>query len=201
VEHIPGGCTGLCQPIDVGIGKPLKSKIRHKWEEWMLEVGVDSILSRPPERQQLAQWIITSLAEISEGETVRNSWRHTKYSFFPQEEGEEESGASTTTTEEGGDADDTSLSSGGGGTDNEDPNMMHQMTEDSNTSTHDDSSSFAPLPETMAFVSNLNDVVVATAPAYNDKSDNDTDKDDSSNNTSSEFDDDDEEIDNSGPLL
>ena len=24
VEHIPEGCTGLCQPIDVGIGKPLK---------------------------------------------------------------------------------------------------------------------------------------------------------------------------------
>jgi hypothetical protein len=30
VEHIPGECTGMCQPIDVGIGKPLKSKIRHK---------------------------------------------------------------------------------------------------------------------------------------------------------------------------
>ena len=24
VEHIPGGCTCLCQPIDVGIGNPLK---------------------------------------------------------------------------------------------------------------------------------------------------------------------------------
>ena len=100
VEHIPGGCTGLCQPIDVGVGKPLKSKIRHKWEEWMLEVGVDSILSRPPERQQLAQWIITSLEEISEGETVRNSWRHTDYSFFQleqdeSEEEEEESGTSS----------------------------------------------------------------------------------------------------------
>jgi DDE superfamily endonuclease len=25
VKHIPGGCTGLCQPIDVGIGQPLKA--------------------------------------------------------------------------------------------------------------------------------------------------------------------------------
>ena len=25
VEHIPGGCTGLCQPIDVGVGKPFKT--------------------------------------------------------------------------------------------------------------------------------------------------------------------------------
>ena len=31
VEHIPGGCTGLCQPIDVAIGKPLKSRVRNLW--------------------------------------------------------------------------------------------------------------------------------------------------------------------------
>ena len=26
IETIPGGCTGLCQPISIGIGKPLKSQ-------------------------------------------------------------------------------------------------------------------------------------------------------------------------------
>ena len=25
VEHIPGGCTGLCQPVDVGVNKPFKN--------------------------------------------------------------------------------------------------------------------------------------------------------------------------------
>jgi hypothetical protein len=25
ILHIPGGCMGLCQPIDIGIGKPLKT--------------------------------------------------------------------------------------------------------------------------------------------------------------------------------
>jgi len=24
VQHIPGGCTALCQPVDVGVNKPLK---------------------------------------------------------------------------------------------------------------------------------------------------------------------------------
>ena len=33
VKHIPGGCTGLGQPLDVGYNKPLKNKIRQKWEE------------------------------------------------------------------------------------------------------------------------------------------------------------------------
>jgi hypothetical protein len=28
VQHIPGGCTGVCQLVDVGIGKPLKTKSR-----------------------------------------------------------------------------------------------------------------------------------------------------------------------------
>jgi DDE superfamily endonuclease len=28
VENIPGNCRGLCQPIDVGIGKPFKDRIK-----------------------------------------------------------------------------------------------------------------------------------------------------------------------------
>ena len=28
VVHIPAGCTYLCQPIDVGINKPIKSRLR-----------------------------------------------------------------------------------------------------------------------------------------------------------------------------
>jgi len=24
VQHIPGGCTVVCQPVDVGVAKPLK---------------------------------------------------------------------------------------------------------------------------------------------------------------------------------
>ncbi len=36
VVHIPLGCTYLCQPIDVGIIKSLKSRMRKKWEKWMV---------------------------------------------------------------------------------------------------------------------------------------------------------------------
>ena len=28
VEHIPGGCTYLCQPVDIGINKPYKKHMR-----------------------------------------------------------------------------------------------------------------------------------------------------------------------------
>ena len=33
---IPAGCTGLTQPIDVGVGKPFKDHVRQKWWEWLL---------------------------------------------------------------------------------------------------------------------------------------------------------------------
>jgi hypothetical protein len=31
VKHIPGGCTSLCQPVDVGFNKPFKSRVRKMW--------------------------------------------------------------------------------------------------------------------------------------------------------------------------
>ena len=38
IIHIPGGCTGLTQPLDVGINKPFKSRVRVLWEEWMRSI-------------------------------------------------------------------------------------------------------------------------------------------------------------------
>lgn len=87
VEIIPGGCTGMCQPIDVGIGKPLKARARHLWEEWMVTECADGRASRPPSRLQMSQWIADSVQQIRSSESmVRNSWRHHEYSYFPNED-------------------------------------------------------------------------------------------------------------------
>jgi hypothetical protein len=48
VEHIPSGCTGLVQPVDVGIGKPLKNRMRHQWEEFMIDEGMKTSFTKPP---------------------------------------------------------------------------------------------------------------------------------------------------------
>jgi hypothetical protein len=34
VKHIPGGCTSLCQPVDVGFDQPVKSHIQKMWIKW-----------------------------------------------------------------------------------------------------------------------------------------------------------------------
>ena len=31
VKHIPGGCTSLCQPVDVGYNKSFKDRLRRLW--------------------------------------------------------------------------------------------------------------------------------------------------------------------------
>ena len=40
VEHIPGGCTSLCQPVDIGINKPFKAFLHKAWEKWMINEGI-----------------------------------------------------------------------------------------------------------------------------------------------------------------
>jgi hypothetical protein len=87
VEHIPGGCTGLTQPVDVGIGKPLKNRMRNCWEDYMIDVGLQELLTRPPSRQTITEWVMKSLISLPSS-LVRASWRHAPYSYFPNEQPE-----------------------------------------------------------------------------------------------------------------
>ena len=50
VEHILGGCTGKCQPLDVGVNKPIKTKMKNQWEDWMLPKGLMDGVTNPPLR-------------------------------------------------------------------------------------------------------------------------------------------------------
>jgi len=37
VQHIPGGCTSLCQPMDIGVAQSLKDDLKNQWESWMIK--------------------------------------------------------------------------------------------------------------------------------------------------------------------
>ena len=83
VIHIPGGCTSLCQPVDVGFNKPFKDRICRLWMDWMIEEGLNSGTTTAPTRQRVAEWIDEVLTEMaSETTIVKNAWMKTGYEWF-----------------------------------------------------------------------------------------------------------------------
>ena len=82
VQHIPAGCTYLCQPMDVGINRSIKKEMTEQWEEWMIHGGgVEGGIAKTPTRRQVAEWIVGSYRNISE-QTARNTWKKRGYQWF-----------------------------------------------------------------------------------------------------------------------
>ena len=84
VEHIPGGCMYLCQPVDIGINKPYKKHMRHQWEIWMISEGMVKGTTSPSTHEQIVNWAKYANETISEV-NIHNAWKHGQYSWFPNE--------------------------------------------------------------------------------------------------------------------
>ena len=86
VKRIPGGCTSLCQPVDVGFNKPFKDRVRRQWVSWMIAEGFIYGTTSPPMRRDVATWFDRAMAEMkSEVGIIRNAWLKTGYEWFPKE--------------------------------------------------------------------------------------------------------------------
>ena len=81
---VPGGCTGLIQPIDVGIGRPWICRLRYKLEEWMMTRDDWERIPPVTMRKLVAEWGVEAWKRIKEN-IVYNSWRHNPFSYFPEE--------------------------------------------------------------------------------------------------------------------
>ena len=88
VEHIPGGCTCLCQPVDVGINKPFKKCIRDLWQTWMMgdmSQGTTTVTVSAPTRELIRDWCINAYKQMqSETNIIQNAWRHGEYTWFAE---------------------------------------------------------------------------------------------------------------------
>jgi hypothetical protein len=58
VKHIPGGCTSLCQPVDVGVNEPFKSRMRRLREEWMISAGLHKGKIPPPNQKTYRRMVV-----------------------------------------------------------------------------------------------------------------------------------------------
>ena len=82
VEHIPGGCMYLCQPVDIGINTPYKIHMSHQWEIWMISEGKVKGTTSPPTHEQIVNWA-KYVSEMISVVNIHNAWMHEQYSWFP----------------------------------------------------------------------------------------------------------------------
>jgi hypothetical protein len=88
VKHIPGGCTSLCQPVDIGFNKPFKNHIWRLWTEWMISEGIANGTTSTPTRLNVATWVDQAMADMSAKHgIVRNAWLKSGYEWFDKNEG------------------------------------------------------------------------------------------------------------------
>ena len=85
VENIPWGCTGLCQPVYVGVNKPFKNLIQDPWEAWMIEEGLTNGTTAPPTKEHIVR-CTQHTSNTLPPEIIRNAWRHGNYTWFPNEQ-------------------------------------------------------------------------------------------------------------------
>ena len=82
VQHIPTGCTYLCQPVDVGMNRSIKKEMTEQWEEWMIcGGGIEDGVAKPPARRQVTEWIIGAYKSITK-QTARNAWKKMGEQWF-----------------------------------------------------------------------------------------------------------------------
>lgn len=83
-DIIPGGCTGLLQPIDVGVGRPWKNRLRYRLEDWMVEQESFERIKPKVVRPMVAQWAADSWNRTHK-DIIYNAWRRSGFSYFPNE--------------------------------------------------------------------------------------------------------------------
>ena len=88
VKHIPGGCTSLCQPIDVSFNKPFNDRLRRLWTLWMISEGIVHGTTSPPTRLDVAMWVDRAMVDMkAEHGIVRNAWMKSGFEWFDKNEG------------------------------------------------------------------------------------------------------------------
>ncbi|GFX40319.1 pogo transposable element with KRAB domain [Trichonephila clavipes] len=77
IAIIPGGLTKKLQPLDVGINRTFKSKVRKLWEQWMSDGEKNYTKTGKLKRasyENVSRWVLKAWNDVAET-TVRNAFR------------------------------------------------------------------------------------------------------------------------------
>jgi hypothetical protein len=77
VHVIPGGCTGLMQPLDTCINKPLKDKLKVLYNSWLADkaLNIDTDRIYPPPYDHIIDWVLSSLNSLDPS-LIMKSFKH-----------------------------------------------------------------------------------------------------------------------------
>ena len=71
---IPGGLTKELQPLDIGVNRPFKVRLRVAWERWMTD-GDHSLMKSGRQRRAsyatVCRWIVDAWTNVSAGTVVQ----------------------------------------------------------------------------------------------------------------------------------
>jgi hypothetical protein len=106
IISIPSGCTGLCQPLDFGINKPFKARVRALWEEWIIKEIDWTGMVYAPSREDILSWVAQVVWGMDRKPFMRNEWRKTGYDWFAEEGNKAGGGGVVVVSDGDGDMDD-----------------------------------------------------------------------------------------------
>ncbi len=84
VQIIPGGCTCVVQPVDVGYNKPLKVRVKRLFNTWMQDEAVGGVVIPEPTRKMVADWVLSGTKEMTRN-IIWNCWRRKDFSWYDDE--------------------------------------------------------------------------------------------------------------------
>ena len=83
VIHIPGGCMGLCQPLDISVRRLFKARIRRLWEEWLTGLLEQVGKVHNATCKEVSEWMVAVYWEMVGLHILRNCWCKMGYEWFP----------------------------------------------------------------------------------------------------------------------
>jgi hypothetical protein len=75
VIHIPGRWTGLLQPLDVGLNKPFKVRVRAGWDEWMMAMIDNHAVMESPTCNKIASWAASTHWDMDGKPMMKKAWK------------------------------------------------------------------------------------------------------------------------------
>jgi hypothetical protein len=88
VKNIPGGCTSLCQPVDIGFNKPFKDRLWRLWITWIISEGVIYGTTSTLTRLIVATWVDQAMKDMMmQHAMVKNAWLKQDYKWLDKNDG------------------------------------------------------------------------------------------------------------------